>query len=220
MTEQMRKRFAAGEPVVTADVPTTTVIQIGELVSLDGSNQPYAAADETWDTDLATTQQNFVTKFLGAARQRSRDGETDPIVVEVAGVHEFECAAATFELGDLVGPAKDTGDALLSDTVVAVADASQAVGRVVRRHPTNTTRVMIELQSRRLGSHGTGLLQAGVTALVDNTTGTPGDTLAAIYDGNNPGSADLTETKDAIASLAVKVNAVIARLEAAGVLTK
>lgn len=62
------------------------------------------------------------------------------------------------------------------------------------------------------------LKQNAVTSLTDNSGGSSGETLAAISDLNNPGSADLDETKDAIASLSAKVNTLIVRLESAGIL--
>ena len=87
----------------------------------------------TWTTDLPTTQTAFHAAFLGVAMQRSRSTDTDPIRVATSGVFEMACAAATFNIGDLVGPAKDTGNALLNQTVAAVGaggNEGKAVGRV------------------------------------------------------------------------------------------
>lgn len=49
---------------------------------------------------------------------------------------------------------------------------------------------------------------AGIVSLTDNSTGVASDTIAAIIDA---------ATKNAVASLAAKVNALIAACEAAGV---
>jgi hypothetical protein len=56
-------------------------------------------------------------------------------------------------------------------------------------------------------------LSTSVASLTDNSGGTSGgDTIAAIADGNNAGSADLAETQNAIATLSAKVNAILAAL--------
>ena len=145
MTDKMRWRYGDTKPVVSKAVPTDTVIEIGDLTAVDGSSNPIPAADIAWDTDLATTQEAFHDAFLGVSAQRSRDGDIDPVRCNTSGVHEFDCAAATFELGDLVGPAKAAGNALLSQTVVAVAGANLAVGRVAKRYASNTTTVLVEI---------------------------------------------------------------------------
>jgi hypothetical protein len=148
MPRQAPWQYGAADPVITKAVPTATVIQPGDLVAtLASGGNPYPAASESWNTDLATTQTNFSTRFLGVSQELSRNGDVAPIRVNTAGVHEFTCAAATFELGDLVGPAKDTGNALLSDTVVAVAGEALAIGRVAKRYGSNTTKVLVNVFS-------------------------------------------------------------------------
>jgi hypothetical protein len=136
------------KPVVTKAVPTATVIESGDLIAtLASGGNPYPASAEVWDTDLATTQTNFSTRFLGVSMEASRSGDIQPIRVNCGGVHKFTCAAATFELGALVGPAKDTGNALLDDTVVSVASEALAIGRVAKRYASNTTVVEVEVFS-------------------------------------------------------------------------
>lgn len=135
--------------VDTKAIASATVIEKGDLVataSADGA--PYAAADQAWDTDLATTQVNFVARFLGVANDRSRSGDTETIRVNTAGVHKFDCAAATFELGALVGPAKQSGNALESKKVVSVAAEDKAIGRVAKRYGSNTTEVEVRVFSK------------------------------------------------------------------------
>lgn len=139
----LRYKYGDANPVVSPAVVTDTVIQPGDLVT----DTPAAAADVTWDTDLATTQEAFHDAFLGVSGQRSRDGDTDPIRVNTTGVFEFDCAAATFDLGDLVGPAKATGNALESQKVVAVASANLAIGRVAKAYGSNTTKVLVRVES-------------------------------------------------------------------------
>lgn len=139
----LRYKYGDTNPVQAPAVATDAVIQPGDLVT----DTPEAAADVEWDTDLATTQEAFHDAFLGVSGQRSRDGDTDVIRVNTTGVFEFDCAAATFSLGDLVGPAKATGNALESQKVVAVASANLAIGRVAKNYGSNTTKVLVRVES-------------------------------------------------------------------------
>lgn len=142
-------QYGDGEPVVTIAVPTATVIEVNDLIATNSSTEvPYPASDQAWDTDLATTQTAFATRFLGVAAKYSRNGDIDPIVVNTNGVFEFECAAAQFKLGDLVGPAKQSGNALERRKVVAVGSEALAIGRVAKRSPgANVTKVLVQLMT-------------------------------------------------------------------------
>jgi hypothetical protein len=126
-------------------VASATVIEKGDLLYLDTTAKP--AADVTWDTNIATTQEEFHDAFLGVAMAASADGETDPIPVATQGEFEFDCAAAQFAAGALVGTAKQSGNALESQKVVSVATANLAVGRVTKQYTANTTVVCLEIDS-------------------------------------------------------------------------
>lgn len=141
----MRHHYGETNPVVAA-VDSATVIAIGDLVYQD-TDDAKPAASTTWDTNIATTQEAFHDVFLGVACQKSRSGDTDPIRVATRGVFEFDCAAATFELGALVGPAKQSGNAIENGKVVSVATANLAIGRVAKRYASNTTKVLVEIVS-------------------------------------------------------------------------
>ncbi|AMV28801.1 hypothetical protein VT84_30690 [Gemmata sp. SH-PL17] len=135
-------------------IATAKLVDKGDLVGMNAGTL-VRAEDETWTTDLATTQSNFRARFAGVAAQ-SKLSTTNPrvfgnsqdnvIMVNTSGVFEFDCASATFEVGDFVGPAKDTGNALLSDRVVAVGAEANAIGRVAERG-TAITRVKVETLS-------------------------------------------------------------------------
>lgn len=150
----MASRYLYGDTRdVVAPVLTAQAVAVGDLVGLSSGNV-VRAEDETWITDTATTQANFVQKFLGASGQVKVAGtarvpansEDNVIRVAVDGVYEFDCASATFKVGDLVGPAKATGDALESKKVVAVAGEHLAIGRVVEAG-TSVTKVKVQLLS-------------------------------------------------------------------------
>lgn len=142
-------RGEANHLTVDAKSASTVVVQRGDLVATNSSSQAYPAASQAWNTSLATTQEDFHDVFAGVAVDRSRNGDTAPILLATQGVFLFKCASATFQIGDLVGPAKDTGNALLSDTVVAVATPNLAVGRVTKGG-TSVTTVEVEIRSTRV----------------------------------------------------------------------
>ena len=146
MSDKMRWRYGDTNPVVAA-VDGATVIEIGDLLWQD-TDDAKPAGSYAWTTDLPTTQGGFVAKFLGVAMQRSRVGDTAPIRVATTGVFELDCSGATFELGALVGPDKNSGGtALLNQQVAAVAARADAIGRVAKREPTSTTAVLIDIRS-------------------------------------------------------------------------
>ena len=153
----MRWRYGETDPILAA-VDSGTVIEIGDLVWLD-TDDAKPASDFTWDSDTATTQDSFVDSFLGVAMQRSRSGDTDPIRIATRGMFEFVCASAAFEIGDLIGPAKASGNALEDQKAVAVTDPARGLGHVAKREASAVTKVLVEIVSNVM--HG-GL--AGNTA--------------------------------------------------------
>ena len=63
------------------------------------------------------------------------------------------------------------------------------------------------------GRYTPSILVPGPTALTDSTGGTASNTIAAITAGSTYAQADMTATKNALASLAAKVNEIITALE-------
>lgn len=122
---------------VAVPVLTAQAVAIGDIVGLD-TGSVIRAEDEAWDTDLATTQGNFILKYLGVSGQLKDSGKarvfgnsTDNIIrIDTSAVFEFPCDSASYLVGDYVGPAKATGNALLSQQVAKVADATLAIGQV------------------------------------------------------------------------------------------
>lgn len=158
----MGARWMQGEPGMALGFPVLTAqgVETFDMVGLSAGNV-VRAADETWGGSLALTQASFALKFLGVSNQRKVAGkafifgnslgnlnEIKMMVIRGPGaIIEFDCASATFAVGDLVGPAKDTGNALLNQTVVAVATYDLAIGRVVQA-VTSSLKVRVELMSR------------------------------------------------------------------------
>lgn len=134
-------------------VGSSQVVSVGDLIVEDGSGNAIRASDVTWNTSLAQTQADMVAKYVGVAAQAKRSTDAKPygnssavLRVDTTGVFIFDCASATFKVGDRVGAAKDTGNALLNQTVVAVSDDAHAIGHVVEAG-TSITRVKVRLLS-------------------------------------------------------------------------
>lgn len=143
----MSAKHVYGEPeLVTVAVDSAVVVDKGELV-YQATDDARPADALAWSTNLAGTQEAFHDAFLGVAAASSRDGDTDPINVATRGRFEFDCAAATFQLGALVGPADSGSDTLMTTKVVAVATANLAIGRVAKQYSSNTTRVIVDVVS-------------------------------------------------------------------------
>jgi hypothetical protein len=149
---------------VMVTVASAQVVTKGDIVGMDaslsgagGATTINRAEDETWASTLAATQDNFAKYFLGIAAQSKRSTDTVPygnsnqglvaaIEVNTTGVYEGPCASATFEIGDLLGPAKASGNALLSQKLVKVTSEAEAIGRVVERG-TSITSVKFQIIS-------------------------------------------------------------------------
>lgn len=146
-------QFGGTNPTI-ATVATAKAVAVGDIVGMS-SGTLVKASDETWDTNLATTQTNFVARFLGVSGQQKDanvarvfgNASDNVIRIDAGGVFEFDCASATFEVGDLVGCAKQSGNALEDQKVVAVASEALAIGRVTQRG-TSITRVKIQILSK------------------------------------------------------------------------
>lgn len=102
------------------------------------------------------TQYNFAQKFLGLCHQRKDanaprcygSSEDNKLLAHAGGEFLMGCASATFAVGDPVGPAKDSGNALLSQTIVAVADIALGVGYVTEVG-SSVTAVKVEVVSKK-----------------------------------------------------------------------
>jgi hypothetical protein len=148
-------RYLYGETnPVSAGIQTGDAISVGDLVGY-GMGNVYKASATTWDTNLATTQIAFGQTFLGVSGQKKLAGEsrvhgnsTDNIIrVDCSGVYEFSCVNASYEIGQWIGAAKDSGNALLNDTVAGVSCKAEAIGICVEA--TTGTKIKIQLLSTK-----------------------------------------------------------------------
>jgi hypothetical protein len=142
----MRWRYGDTCPVMLP-VDSTTVIEIGDLVYLDTDDAKPAKSQADQGTKAAN-QELFHDKFAGVAMQASRNGDTQPIRVATAGVFEFDCVSATFEVGKLIGADENTAGTLLENQVViGVTTPNLAIGRCAKRCGTAGTRVLVDMVS-------------------------------------------------------------------------
>ena len=157
MSNSVRYRYGDTNPVaVPLDVGTA--FNIGDMMFTDSADSYKAkpAGSYVWDTDLATTQTSFALVFLGVSSQYY-DGTTlaigikDSLVrVNTEGVYDFDCASSTFVAGELVGPAKQSGDLLEPQKVVSVATEALAIGRVVKAETSAVTTVRVRVFGKRM----------------------------------------------------------------------
>ncbi len=146
MPNTMRWRYGDTNPVMLA-VDSATVIEIGDLIYQETDDARPASALADLGSE-ALNQEGLHDKFVGVAMQASPAGTAGQIRVATSGVFEFDCAAAAFEVGALIGAKENTsGDALLNQTVKAAAALSSAFGRCARRVNPAGPRVLVQIES-------------------------------------------------------------------------
>ena len=145
MANNMRWRYGETSPVMMP-VDAETTIEIGDLLYL-ATDDVRPAAMLTPGGSLAATQETFHDNFVGVAMQCSPAGSTAPIRVATTGVFEFNCASATFEVGDFLGGNDGGGGELDSQLVDEVATPNLAIGRCVKRVSPAGTKVLVDVVS-------------------------------------------------------------------------
>lgn len=144
MANKMRWRYGDTNPVMLP-VDSATVIEIGDLVYLDTDDAKPASSLSDAGTPAAN-QEALHDAFIGVAMQASVSGQTADIRVATTGVFELACAAATFEVGDLIGGAENTaGNALEDQQAIGVATENLAIGRCAKREATASASVLVDI---------------------------------------------------------------------------
>lgn len=148
----IRYSFNTTNPVM-AEVATASAIALGDLVA-QVSGEAVSAADFTWTTDLATTQTNFASAFLGLSGQTKLatvakiygNSEANQIRIDCSGIYEGDYTGVALVIGDYIGPSS-AASKLLPQSLVKVASAALAIGRVVESLAGNGT-VKFQLLSK------------------------------------------------------------------------
>ena len=146
MANKMRWRYGETNPVA-GFVPDTVAVEIGDLVYHD-SDHVRPASSQTNQTTKALNQSTFAGKFLGVAMQASPAGEASSIRIATTGVFEFDTNLQTFVLGALVGIDELPGRMGLENQKVDTSVLAGAIGRIVRREPTASTKVLVSIKSK------------------------------------------------------------------------
>lgn len=125
MSNQFRYRSGDIRPVfATPDI--TEAIEIGDLCYLSPTTgKPRAAKYLPAQTNEALTQDIFSDLFLGVAMGQSRVGDALPICFATAGDFDFDCAAASFALGQIVGVSAPVPYIAANQTVKAITGSNQ-----------------------------------------------------------------------------------------------
>jgi hypothetical protein len=184
-----------------------TIIYQGAAVMLDASGLALPAAAGTagaYCFGVAVPQQNDLslsdatgladgklTVFVRTGAFGFANDGTNPIL-------------STTQPGTIVY-AKDDNTASLSNT-----GTRPALGRLIKLDPTSSSGPVIVEMGKTVGKVAT---VGAIASLVDNSGGSASGTIAAITGTANAGSADLAPVKNAIASLAAKVDAILAALQ-------
>jgi hypothetical protein len=134
-------------------VDSAIVIMVGDMLWMN-TDDVRPLDQFTWDTSITVTNRKLRTRFAGMALDASASGETDEIRVGTAGIYEFTCAAGTFEVGDLLGLVKQSGNYVENRKVVKVTDPALAIARVYERYASNTTVVKGEIFPPASGNGG------------------------------------------------------------------
>lgn len=124
--------------VVSGVIQSGKTINKGDLVLQDSSGYPYAAAGQAWNTSLLQTQTDAKALFLGVALENGIAGQK--ILVATDGEFEFPIASGTPNIGGPVSFNKDTGNNILSNSVITVTagnTSAAGIGRVTKQVGTN-----------------------------------------------------------------------------------
>lgn len=160
MANTYRYRHGETNPISVL-FSTSFPIELGDLLfiadattDVDGdagvAGTVYPASARKWNTDEATTRADFCAEFIGVAGQAAPNAtaygvKDNKVRIDTGGVFEFDAESATYTAGQLVGPAKDTGNDLLDQTLEAVSAEAQAIGRVVETTAANSTKVKVRI---------------------------------------------------------------------------
>lgn len=146
MANTMRWRYGDTNPVMIP-VDAATEIEIGDLVYL-ATDDVRPASEQADQSTLTLNQELFHDNFAGVAMRHSPAGQGGAVRVATTGVFEFDCSAATFEVGDLIGPDENAGGTALEDQqVIAAADEAGAIGRCAGRVNPAGSRVLVDIVS-------------------------------------------------------------------------
>ena len=161
-------------------------VTVGDLLYWDSSNNCARSFGTLADQGSAAKQQAYLARiFMGisAVQCLASDATQRAMRVLIDGIFEFTCDSSTFAIGDFVGASYNTNVAR-NQQVAKVSFQHLAIGRVVKRYASATTKVKVRLMSRYLlgiqnrfeslggcgqGTGSTAVADADTTLTVDTT---------------------------------------------------
>lgn len=133
----------------TVPILTASAALPGDLMA-NNSGNAINAGDWPWTTDEATTRAAFVAKYLGVSYQTKTaavarvygNGNDNTLgIYKGACTHLYDAASATYAIDDLLGPDKDTGNALMRSRLKKVSSESEATHVCVKATGASATQV-------------------------------------------------------------------------------
>ena len=168
------------ELVLTAQGAASIARSPGDLLYYDSSShsaKPFSslAALGSEALDQAAVAPNFLG--VSNAQHLSTDANADDARIIDDQVWLFPCVSSTFEIGDFVGPTRNSGAALVDQVVAKVTNPFLAIGQVQERYASAVTNVKVRLRKRYLddwigvgfGFFGQGNVAAHAMADADTT---------------------------------------------------
>lgn len=151
----------ASDTIMNLPSAASTAISVGDLLYWDTSAKVLKPFDQYPATGTVNTDQAAIRAvFAGVALQGKLAADSsggypafngEGITFASDALYEADCAAATFEPGDLVAAsvtaAAGAGN-VASQSLVKTTDAGEAIGYVVERYASNTTKVRVRLIGR------------------------------------------------------------------------
>ncbi len=140
-------------------VPTAKAVDVGSPVGIAADGTLTTPADQTWTTDLATTQAAFAATFAGASDQKKEAGKArvygnsadNALKISLTGRFEATLAASANTIAGVtyLGPAKHPVNNALIDTALAVVSGLGQAIAVCDETKTGATKVGCRLLSAR-----------------------------------------------------------------------
>ena len=146
--------------------PASYALNRGDLLYWDSSSHYVKGADARTDlTTLALNQADFAPLFAGVMQDQRLSTQTDStslVSVVTDGVFDCDCVSQTWEIGDLVGVARDSsGSKNFPQKLDKALTPNLAIGTIVRREASATTTCRVRLIAR-IGRDGVHQLTRAV----------------------------------------------------------
>lgn len=155
-----------------------------DLMFLDTDDVKPASSQADGGSE-ALNQRTFAPRFAGVSMVGVLAAETDamtkfPVATDV--VAEFDCASATWEVGDLVTVDEDSGGTFLEDQkLVKTTDPTLAIGYCTKRAASAVTRNEFRLTSNVTKHSAPIVSAAGIIPAAQESSTTAGALSVATY---------------------------------------